>query len=116
MESVCHAGGEHLQHFLSGWLWKDGWPCFLWPSFRCSLGRPACFAGQCHRGRVSVRSALCHFAALGILDWVAHNGFNPRYATTSVIMLQCALAVFAGMQWYAVLGDRKASIVAAGCS
>jgi len=49
-----------------------------------------------------------------MLDWAAHNGFNPRYATTSVIMLQCALAVFAGMQWHAVLGDRKAAIATAG--
>jgi hypothetical protein len=29
-------------------------------------------------------------------------------------MLQCAVAVFAGMQWHAVLGDRKAAIATAG--
>jgi len=103
------------QHFLSGWLWKGWMAVFLVAliSLFSRAGRRALRASAIAAGCLSV-AALCHFAALGILDWVAHNGFNPRYATTSVIMLQCALAVFAGMQWYAVLGDRKASIVAAG--
>jgi hypothetical protein len=76
-------------------------------------GRRALRASAVAAGCLSA-AAVCHFAVMGMLDWVAKYHFNPRYATTSVIMLQCALAVFAGMQWHAVLGGRKAAIVAAG--
>jgi hypothetical protein len=104
-----------LRHFLSGMLWKEWMAVFVVAliSLFSRAGRRALRASAVAAGCLS-SAALCHFAAIGMLDWVAYNGFNPRYATTSVIMLQCALAVFAGMQWHAVLGDRKAAIATAG--
>ena len=103
------------RHFLSGMLWKEWMAVFLVAliSLFSRAGRRALRASAVAAGCLSA-AALCHFAALGILDWVAFNGFHPRYATTSVIMVQCALAVFAGMQWHAVLGDRKATVATAG--
>lgn len=103
------------RQFLSGMLWKEWMAVFLVAliSLFSRAGRRALRASAVAAGCLSA-AALCHFAAIGVLDWVAYNGFNPRYATTSVIMLQCAVAVFAGMQWHAVLGDRKAAIAKAG--
>jgi hypothetical protein len=103
------------RHFLLGVIWK-GWIVVLLValiSLFSRAGRRTLRASAVAAGCLFA-AALCHFAALGMLGWVAHNGFNPRYATTSVIMLQCALAVFAGMQWHAVLGDRKAAVATAG--
>jgi hypothetical protein len=103
------------RHFLSGWLWKGWMAVFLVAliSLFSRAGRRALRASAVAAGSLFA-AAVCHFAAIGMLSWVAQWHFNPRYAATSVIMLQCALAVFAGMQWHAVLGDRKAAIVAAG--
>ena len=103
------------RHFLSGMLWKEWMAVFVVAlvSLFSQAGRRALRASAVAAGCLSA-AAACHFALIGMLDWAAHNGFNPRYATTSVIMLQCAVAVFAGMQWHAVLGDRKAAIATAG--
>jgi len=103
------------RQFLLGVVWKGWMVVFLVAliSLFSRAGRRALRASAVAAGCLFA-AALCHFAALGMLHWVAHNGFNPRYATTSVIMLQCALAVFAGMQWHAVLGNRKAGIATAG--
>jgi len=103
------------RHFLSGTLWKEWMAVFLVAliSLFSRAGRRALRASAVAAGCLFA-AAVCHFAVIGMLDWVAHNGFNPRYATTSVIMLQCAVAVFAGMQWHTVLGDRKAAIATAG--
>ena len=103
------------RHFLSGMLWKEWLAVFVVAlvSLFSQAGRRALRASAVAAGCLSA-AAVCHFALIGMLDWAAHNGFNPRFATTSVIMLQCAVAVFAGMQWHAVLGDRKAAIATAG--
>ena len=103
------------RHFLSGMLWKEWMAVFVMAlvSLVSRAGRRALRASAVAAGCLFA-AALCHFAAIGMLDWVAQWHFNPRYATTSVIMLQCAVAVFAGMQWHAVLGDRKAAILTAG--
>ena len=102
-------------HFLKDMLWKE-WVVVLVvaliPLFS-RAGRRALRASAVAAGSLFA-AAICHFAAIGMLGWVAQWHFNPRYAATSVIMLQCALAVFAGMQWHAVLGDRKAAFATAG--
>jgi hypothetical protein len=103
------------RHFLSGMVWKEWMAVFVVAlvSLFSRAGRRALRASAVAAGSLSA-AAVCHFAVIGTLGWVAQWHFNPRYATTSVIMLQCALAVFAGMQWHAVLGDRKAAIATAG--
>jgi len=108
MEGVCHVGGKRLAALSLGRDLEgmDG-RVSRGPHFAYLSGRPACFAASAVAAGCLFAAALCHFAALGMLHWVAHNGFNPRYATTSVIMLQCALAVFAGMQWHAVLATAR---------
>jgi len=103
------------RHFLSGILWKEWLAVFVvaLASLFSRAGRRALRASVVAAGCLSA-AAVSHFAVIGMLDWVAQWHFNQRYAATSVIMLQCALAVFAGMQWHAVLGDRKAAIATAG--
>ncbi len=99
------------RHFLSGMLWKE-WAVVIiiaLVSLFFGAGRRALRASAVAAGCLFA-AAICHFAMIGILGWVEHNGFNPRYVTTSVILLQCALAVFVAMQWHAVLGDRKAAV------
>lgn len=102
------------RHFLSGMLWKEWTAVFIIAlvSLFFRSGRRALRASAVGAGCLFA-AAICHFAMIGILGWVEHNGFNPRYATTSVILLQCAVAVFAGAQWHAVLGDRKATVATA---
>jgi hypothetical protein len=103
------------QHFLSGMLWKEWMAVFVAAliSLFSRAGQRALRASAVAAGCLSA-AAVCHFAVIGMLSWVAEWHFNPRYATTSVIMLQCALAVLAGMQWHAVLRNRKAAIATAG--
>jgi hypothetical protein len=103
------------RYFLSGMLWKEWMAVFVVAlvSLISRAGRRALRASAVAAGCLSA-AAVCHFAVIGMLGWVAEYHFSPRYATTSVIMLQCAVAVFAGMQWHAVLGDRKAAIATAG--
>ena len=103
------------RHFLSGMLWKEWVAVFLVAliSLFSRPGRRALRASAVAAGCLSA-AAVCHFAVIGMLGWVVEYHFSPRYATTSVIMLQCAVAVFAGMQWHAVLGDRKNAIATAG--
>ena len=99
------------RHFLSGTLWQGWIVVFIVAlvSLFFGAGRRALRASAAAAGCLFA-AAICHFAMIGILGWVAHNGFNPRYATTSVILLQCAVAVFAGTQWHTVLGDRRAAV------
>jgi len=103
------------RYFLSGMLWKEWMAVFVVAlvSLISRAGRRALRASAVAAGCLSA-AALCHFAVIGMLGWVAEHHFSPKYATTSVIMLQCAVAVFAGMQLLAVLGDRKTAIPTAG--
>lgn len=103
------------RQFLSGVVWKE-WMVVIAVALASLFSRAArrALRASAVAAGCLFAAAACHFAAMGALDWVAQWHFNPRYAATSVVMLHCALAVFAGMQWHAFLGDRRASIVTAG--
>jgi hypothetical protein len=57
--------------------------------------------------------AAAHYAAIGLLKWPATSGYDSRYLLPSVILVETALAVFAAVQFMALLRDRAQQWLAA---